>query len=171
VNSRFAGSSCGKIIARLKAYEDSWSALANFSDVLQKLAELDGTEPDVETVAEVLKSCGVVDATPRVSPYASRASCTQEDIEALAGVLTLFQNALDEMRELGRKVSGNVAWAAGVEGGKQLKTVVGIPQNLFDEMQKLVFSVQSNRTRLREAAQALPEFAEKYKDLLNPPVK
>jgi hypothetical protein len=54
-----------RVAPTLRAWEDSWSALANFSDVIQKLGELDSTNPSVQSVAEVLKSCGVTDNTPR----------------------------------------------------------------------------------------------------------
>lgn len=55
----------GKLTPQLHAWNDSWSALVNFKDVLQKLAELDGTDPSVATVVEILKGCGVRDATSR----------------------------------------------------------------------------------------------------------
>jgi hypothetical protein len=161
----------GKIIARLKAYEDSWSALANFNDVLQKLAELDGTEPDVETVAEVLKSCGVIDATPRVSPYTSRVSRVQDNVDSLARVLTVYQDSLNQLRELGRKQSGDATWATCVEEGKPLKAVDGITQELFEETQQIAGSVQRKRSKLREAVLKFPELAEKYKELLADPAK
>jgi hypothetical protein len=161
----------GAPIARLKAYEDSWSALANFGDVLQKLAELDSTNPSVETVAQVLKNCGIVDATPRVSPYGSRVSRVQDNIESLAGVLTLFQDALDKLREMGRKASGDAAWATGVESGKKLKAVDGITQQLFEETQQIAVSVQIKRDKLREAVLKFPDMAEKYKGLLNDSAK
>jgi hypothetical protein len=161
----------GKIVARLKAYEDSWSALAHFSDVLEKLAELDGTNPGIEAVAEVLKSCGVIDATPRVSPYGSRVTRMQEEIDSLASVLTLLQDALDKLRELGRKASGDAAWASGVEAGKKLKAGNGITQQLFEETQQIAVSVQIKRDKLREALLKFPDMAEKYKEMLNCPAK
>lgn len=60
----------GQMVPQLRAYDDSWSALAGFSDVLIKLAELDGTNPTVDQVVAILTSCGVTDVTARVSPYA-----------------------------------------------------------------------------------------------------
>lgn len=64
----------GKMVPQLRAYDDSWLALAGFSDVLAKLAEVDDTNPTVDQVAGILKSCGVVDATARESPYAAAPS-------------------------------------------------------------------------------------------------
>lgn len=56
-------------VPRLKAFEDSWSALWEFRDVLEKLAELDSTNPSPEEICELLKSCNVKDATPTENSY------------------------------------------------------------------------------------------------------
>jgi hypothetical protein len=55
-----------KFTPRLKAYDDSWSALSRFQDVLAELAKLDDTDPTVEQITAVLLKCGVEDATERV---------------------------------------------------------------------------------------------------------
>lgn len=53
----------------LNAFEDSWSALWNFRDVLEKLADLDSENPTPEEICKVLVSCDVEDRTPEKSPY------------------------------------------------------------------------------------------------------
>lgn len=156
----------GVLTARLKAFEDSWSALAQFGDVLEKLAALDSTNPDVGTVVEALLRCDVVDATPRVSPYTAT-KLAPEEIDRLAEVLALFQEALDKIRAMCRKTSGDASWAAGVEYGQQLKRIKGISPELTDEILELAGSVRTKRIRLRGAVSHFPEMAEKYKALLS----
>jgi hypothetical protein len=56
----------GKNTPYLKAYNDSWSALQEFSDFLEALSKLDGTDPTEDEVIAVLLKCGVEDATERV---------------------------------------------------------------------------------------------------------
>lgn len=42
----------------LEAYDDSWKALATFTDLIQELAKLDGTDPSPVVVIEALVRCG-----------------------------------------------------------------------------------------------------------------
>lgn len=58
----------GRECAQLKAYDDSWSALQLFGDVLAKVAEHDDAGLTPAQLAELLLSCGVVDLTDRVGP-------------------------------------------------------------------------------------------------------
>lgn len=50
--------------ARLEAFDDSWDALSNFKDLIDKLAELDETNPTPDEIAALLVECGIEDATP-----------------------------------------------------------------------------------------------------------
>ena len=59
-----------KPTAELRAFDDAWSALWAFGDVLARLAELDGTNPTPAAVCAVLGECGVEDVTPTECPYA-----------------------------------------------------------------------------------------------------
>ena len=56
--------------ARLEAFCDSWSALWQFRDVLEAMAEMDngGDGPTPQEFAEMLLAHGFVDATPRQEP-------------------------------------------------------------------------------------------------------
>jgi hypothetical protein len=157
----------GRLVPQLHAYHDAWSALANFADVLQKLEELDGTSPSVAAVATVLKECGVVDATNRVSPWESEASAP-ENLESKAQVLAVYQEALEKLRKLGRATTGNGRWAQGVEFGEPVKAIAGLPEALYTETRNNAAAVQRLRTELREAVRGNPRQAEKYKQLLEP---
>lgn len=53
----------GRTVPQLRVYDDAWSALAGFKDVLDALAEIDGTSPSPEEVKALLRKCGVVDMT------------------------------------------------------------------------------------------------------------
>lgn len=46
---------------RLKVYDDGWKALATFTDLIQELAKLDGTDPSPAVVVEALVRCGFVE--------------------------------------------------------------------------------------------------------------
>jgi hypothetical protein len=157
----------GRLVAKLRAYHDAWSALANFADVLQKLEELDGTSPSVAAVATVLKECGVVDATKRVSPWESAASAP-ESLEAKAQVLAVYQETFEKLRELGRATTGDNSWARGVEFGERLKAIAGLPEALYTETRNNAATVQRLRAELHEAVRGNPGQAEKYKHLLEP---
>ncbi len=54
----------GRDTPLLLAYDDAWSALYRFADVLKQLAWLDGANPSPEDVCALLVKCGIEDATP-----------------------------------------------------------------------------------------------------------
>ena len=56
---------CGKVTPQLTAFDDSWSALAMFSDVMAKMAKVDSDDISPKQFCALLDSCGVVDRTPR----------------------------------------------------------------------------------------------------------
>jgi len=157
----------GRLVPQLQAFDDAWSALANFGDVLQKLEILDGTAPSVAEVVAVLKECGVVDATQRVSPYASKAS-SSESLEAKAQVLAIYQDTFEKLRELGRAITGDRNWARGVESGETLKVVTGLPETLYDELKHTAGEVRRLRNELRQAVRGNPGLHEKYQHLFEP---
>ena len=52
---------------QLKAWDDSWHALTvHFSDLLARLAHLDGENPTEEEIVEILKELDIKDVTPYV---------------------------------------------------------------------------------------------------------
>lgn len=53
---------------RLEVFNDAWDALWQFRDVLEKMAGVDGQDISPEEFCELLKSCGVKDATPVEDP-------------------------------------------------------------------------------------------------------
>jgi len=53
----------GKYCARLKSFEDSWSALSLFKDLLEKMAEIDDTGIQEQEFCEILDSLGILDIT------------------------------------------------------------------------------------------------------------
>lgn len=53
----------GKGCARLKAFEDSWSALWLFKDLLEKMSEIDSEEIQEPEFCQLLDSLGVIDIT------------------------------------------------------------------------------------------------------------
>jgi hypothetical protein len=59
-----------EITPQLQAYDDSWYALAQFSDLIEAMGEIDGKDVSPKTFCELLKSLGFKDLTPRKNPYA-----------------------------------------------------------------------------------------------------
>jgi hypothetical protein len=57
------------LCARLMCFEDSWSALSLFPDLIQKMGEVDEEEIQEEDFAKILDSCGFKDLTQYKSPY------------------------------------------------------------------------------------------------------
>ena len=58
-----------EVVPRLKAYDDSWSALANFADLMSKMAGMDSKNIGSKAFCEMLKECGIKDLTSYKSPY------------------------------------------------------------------------------------------------------
>jgi len=56
----------GNITPRLEAFEDSWSALWGFRDLLERLKDLDSENPSPETICKILDDLGVIDITQTV---------------------------------------------------------------------------------------------------------
>lgn len=137
-----------QIVPQLQAFDDSWSALAGFSDVLAKLAEVDGTNPTVDQVAEILKSCGVVDATERTSPYTDAPSSDEARVTSLANVLTVYKNTLAQFQEIGRKASGDSSWAARAEFGVRVEPLPSISEDLYLEVVEKAGAVARLREKL-----------------------
>ena len=53
----------GKLTPQLQSYDDSWGVLALFTDVIQKMGEVDGEDISEEDFAKLLDSCGFTDMT------------------------------------------------------------------------------------------------------------
>lgn len=157
-----------RLVPRLKAFDDSWSALALFSDVVQKLAEIDGTNPSVEQVADILKSCGVVDKTERISPYSGQTLSDQEKVGVMAEVLNVHAQALKSLRSYGCKVSGNDMWAWRAEFGERVSPELGVPEDLYAEVVEKAGTVASRRAALAEVLRTLKDEAltERYAHLI-----
>lgn len=51
------------LVARLKAFEDSWSALWLFKDMLEQMAEVDSKEIQEPEFCTLLDSLGIIDIT------------------------------------------------------------------------------------------------------------
>lgn len=55
----------GKITPCLEVFDNAWNALFCFSDVLQKMAEVDSEDITPEEFCKLLDDCGVLDKTKR----------------------------------------------------------------------------------------------------------
>lgn len=79
----------GRVVPRLCAFDDAWSALHHFADVIEALAALDDKAPSSMEVCTVLKRCGLVDQTARQRPAeisASRAPGAAHPADILLGL-------------------------------------------------------------------------------------
>ena len=54
----------GRTVPKLIAFDDSWSALFNFGDLIEKMADIDDRCISPEKFCELLKSLGIEDNTP-----------------------------------------------------------------------------------------------------------
>lgn len=54
-----------KLVPRLAAFDDAWSALQHFVDLLTAMAKLDDKNTTPQKFCEVLKSLGIQDRTER----------------------------------------------------------------------------------------------------------
>lgn len=56
------------IVPMLCAFDDAWSSLSMFNDVLDKMASVDDQYISPDDFCKMLVSCGVEDATPTENP-------------------------------------------------------------------------------------------------------
>lgn len=54
---------------RLMVFNDAWNAMSTFTDLLEKMGEVDDFHITQEEFVEMLLSCGFVDMTEYKSPY------------------------------------------------------------------------------------------------------
>jgi len=59
----------GKLCAKLKCFEDGWSALSLFKDLIRKMGEVDSELIQEEDFAKMLDECGFEDMTAYKDPY------------------------------------------------------------------------------------------------------
>ena len=137
----------GRTVPYLRVFHESWRALASFSDLLAKLANFsDARQPTVDQVAAVLKSCGFKDMTERRNP---RDKASVPDIRALARVLQVYLDGINQLRELGRLSSGVPTWASEAEFGKRPTREDGISLNLIEDLHELGQNAVRKRNGLR----------------------
>lgn len=55
---------CGKPARILKAFDDGWSALFNFGDMLESMADIDGKDVSPDEFAKLLEELGIKNLTP-----------------------------------------------------------------------------------------------------------
>lgn len=53
-----------RLVPRLQAFSDSWSALSLFPDLIQELAKVDSKDITEDQFVVILKKCGFQDLTP-----------------------------------------------------------------------------------------------------------
>lgn len=58
-----------KLTPKLCSFDDSWSALNTFSDLLEKMAEADSEDITDSQFVQMLLECGFKDLTKYESPY------------------------------------------------------------------------------------------------------
>ena len=54
---------------KLEVFDDAWKILSEFSDVIDKLAQVDGLNVSPDEIVNILLECGFQDFTPRENPY------------------------------------------------------------------------------------------------------
>lgn len=152
---------------RLRAYEDSWSALYEFSDLLQELAKLDGTNPSVDAVVAVLLKCGVEDETPRTGPR-SKNPASIADLESAAQVYqgTLF--AYEALRKVVREQNKSPDWAKFAEYGIPPKKAISVDPGLLQQVLALAHAVVTRREEVRRLVASMGDasFETRYQHIL-----
>lgn len=73
----------GRQVPRLRAFDDSWSALATFGDLLQNLGQVDDENITQKQFVEMLLSCGFEDQTKYESPYEPKETALRKELAEL----------------------------------------------------------------------------------------
>lgn len=63
----------GKLTPQLRVFDDGWSALLRFGDLLGWMGLHDSDDPSAEKMAAAMRELGIKDLTERVSPSATPA--------------------------------------------------------------------------------------------------
>ncbi len=69
----------GKDCARLKSFEDSWSALSLFTDLIQKMGELDSELIQEDEFCKLLDECGFKDFTAYNDPFIKNSESIKDE--------------------------------------------------------------------------------------------
>lgn len=59
----------GNNVPKLEVFDDGWSALATFPDVIEEMGKMDNENITPKQFCSLLLSCGFHDKTPRENPY------------------------------------------------------------------------------------------------------
>ena len=70
----------GHQVPQLQVFDDAWSALSLFTDVIEKLGEKDNENITPKQFIEILLSCGFVDDTAYESPYEPKETALRKEI-------------------------------------------------------------------------------------------
>jgi len=73
----------GKECAILKCFEDGWNALALFTDLIQKMGEVDSEAIQEEDFCKMLDECGFKDLTEYKDPYVGIETPKEDMVEIL----------------------------------------------------------------------------------------
>jgi hypothetical protein len=83
-----------KMVPRLEAFDDGWFLLHEFSDVLEKLAEVNDQNISQEQFVEILLSCGFKDITAYKNPQSKTVH-----LSALENELAFHESRAKAIRE------------------------------------------------------------------------
>lgn len=160
----------GESTPALRAFSDSWSSLWHFQDVLQKLAALDGSNPTVTQVAEVLLACGVQDATERTGPY-TRHPGSAAEAEKAVQIYQVTLQAYQALRNVAREQGDSPTWAENAEYGVATKTLssvdAALSRNVLEFAKTLIIRREAGQRAVDAAGDSA--LAAKYQDLLAVP--
>lgn len=85
----------GKSVPQLRAFDDSWSALATFGDLLSELAKVGDECITEDQLIEILLSCSFEDSTPYTDP--NEIAGLIRKLESLQGEITAVEARLAEL--------------------------------------------------------------------------
>ena len=80
----------GTLYAQLKSFEDSWSALSSFPDLIERMGKVDGEKIQEEEFAKMLDECGFKDLTVYESPH-------KEEMEPEMVTISIPKNKAEEL--------------------------------------------------------------------------
>jgi len=81
-------------VPQLTAFDDSWSALALFGDLIQKMGEVDDECITQEQFVEMLLSCGFEDKTQYKSPYEPKETALRKELAELEERIAIIKSKL-----------------------------------------------------------------------------
>ncbi len=120
----------GKSVPQLQCFDDGWSALTSFSDLLVEMALVDGQSITPKQFCSILIRCGFKDDTPREHPYQVRLEDAPRTNKKIREKHQALQKTVQRIRGELRGIDANLLSGAERNILRYAETALGKEKNI-----------------------------------------